>query len=253
MEAGKETAVAAAPEAVGEAAPVPGAALTSGGSSSRPSSARSARDAPVDFLGCHTMGEPSEGGAPFRFQTLLALILSARTTDAAVAHAMQRLRTLAAGESLDGPLTASASSRIDAAFLLRALDGVTSPKRKAEHVSRVAPLRVERYDGDVPADLAASRCRGGPQGRPPFLQQARPHGGDRGRRASADSRRLGWTRGADARRDAEQLEARCRASTGARSTRFRGLWQQVCSADAPAAGRAARRRAARPQIGVEDR
>ena len=220
--------------------------------------ARSSRDAPVDFLGCHTMGEPSEGGAPFRFQTLLALILSARTTDAAVAHAMQRLRTLAAVESLDGHLTASAISRIDAAFLLRALDGVTYPKRKAEHVSRVATLLVERYDGDVPADLDAVLALPGvgPKVAHLFLQHG--HGLTQGIAVDTHvhriARRLGWTRGAktpEATR--KQLEAWLpREHWREINPLLVGFGQQICSADAPAC-RSCRLAVERlcPQIGVE--
>ena len=62
--------------------------------------ARSARTAPVDFLGIHLLGLWEDGPAAFRFQTLAALMLSARTRDAATAHAVHRLRLLAA--PLDG-------------------------------------------------------------------------------------------------------------------------------------------------------
>jgi hypothetical protein len=41
---------------------------------------RSARNAPVDYLGCHMLGEPADGDVNFRFQTLVALMLSPRVT-----------------------------------------------------------------------------------------------------------------------------------------------------------------------------
>ncbi len=69
-------------------------------------SQRASRNAPVDYLGCHTLGEPADGPANFRFQTLLALVLSPRTADAKVAQAMHTLRFLVS--AVDEP-TAAAS------------------------------------------------------------------------------------------------------------------------------------------------
>ena len=75
------------------------------------SRARASRDAPVDYLGCHTLGEHANGEEVFRFQTLVALVLSSRTSDGATATAMQRLRVLT---KPFGGLTAAGLSKVPA-------------------------------------------------------------------------------------------------------------------------------------------
>ena len=55
--------------------------------------ARRHRNAPVDVVGCHTLGKRSDKEGWFRFQTLVGLILSSRTRDEATALAMRRLHS----------------------------------------------------------------------------------------------------------------------------------------------------------------
>ena len=95
--------------------------------------------------------------AAFRFQTLVALVLSARTTDAAVAHAMARLRALAAPLDPEGRLTAQALAEvasIDLELLRKALHGVSYSRVKAERVAQIASTLSERHGGDAPTELA---------------------------------------------------------------------------------------------------
>jgi hypothetical protein len=48
--------------------------------------------APVDTLGCHALGSRHLGPKTYRFQTLIALMLSAQTKDQVTAEAMKGLR-----------------------------------------------------------------------------------------------------------------------------------------------------------------
>ena len=117
--------------------------------------ARSGRNAPVDFLGCHLLGEPADGEPAFRFQTLAALMLSPRTQDAAVAQAMVQLRALAAplDEQGQGRMTAAAVAELDAMLVGRAIAGVSFSKTKAERLLKVAAICSEQHGGDVPRTL----------------------------------------------------------------------------------------------------
>jgi endonuclease III len=53
---------------------------------------RRAEPAPVDTVGCAQLASTTEGDKVFRFQTLVALMLSSQTKDPVTAQAMHRLR-----------------------------------------------------------------------------------------------------------------------------------------------------------------
>jgi uracil-DNA glycosylase len=218
--------------------------------------ARSARSAPVDFIGCHMLGEKSDGEAAFRFQTLVALILSTRTSDNAVASAMQRLRTLAAPLDQRGRLSAQAVAELDTELLGKALVGVTYSKVKTERLARVATTLTERYAGDAPRELTdvLSLPGVGPKVAHLFMQvgwgETLGIGVDTHVHRIAG--RLGWTRGAkNAEATREQLELWMpREHWQELNPLLVGFGQQVC-ADKPAC-RSCRLAAERlcPQIGV---
>ena len=176
--------------------------------------ARRARSAPVDFVGCHALGELSDGAEAFRFQTLIALIISSRTRDGTVAHAMQRLRMLAAplDESGRGRLTAAALSRLEVELIRRAIADVTFSKQKADRLARVATIIDQRYGGDVPRDLEEALALPGVGPKCAHLLMQVAWSETRG--IAVDTHvhriagRLGWTRGAkSAEQTRKQLQA----------------------------------------------
>ncbi|KAI0017461.1 DNA glycosylase, partial [Xylariomycetidae sp. FL0641] len=114
-----------------------------------------AADAPVDALGCERLADPGAGARDRRLQTLVALMLSSRTRDAATAAAMRNLRT-----SLPAHAPAAAPG-LTLANLLAAppaqLDALIRPvgfhRTKAAHLRRAAAALAARHGGDVPATL----------------------------------------------------------------------------------------------------
>lgn len=116
--------------------------------------ARAGRDAPVDFLGCHTLGRAADGDEAYRFQTVLALILAARSSDVAVADAMQRLRLLVAD---DGPVCLETVEVLDETLLMAALTGgpvaIAYPPSKARYILGTCAVLRHKHHGRVPAAL----------------------------------------------------------------------------------------------------
>ena len=221
--------------------------------------ARSARNAPVDFLGCHTLGEPADGPEAWRFQTLIALILSPRTQDATVAQAMVRLRTLAGplDEAGQGRITASAVAGLDEELILRAILGVTYSKQKASRVLQTAQICTEEYAGDVPRDLKAVLRLPGVGPKVGHLLMQVGWGETLGIAVDTHvhriAARLGWTRGAkNAEATRKQLEAWLpREQWQQLNPLLVGFGQQVCAENPNC--RRCRLSAERlcPQIGVQ--
>ena len=220
--------------------------------------ARSARNAPVDFLGCHLQGNPADGEPAFRFQTLIALILSTRTQDATLEQAMGRLRTLAAPLDDSGRLTAAALAELEDEIVGRALLGVTYSRVKAERVVRVAEICRDEHSGDVPRELSAVlKLPGvGPKVAHLLMQVAwgETHGVAVDTHVHRISARLGWTKGAkNAEATRKQLETWLpKEHWQALNPLMVGFGQQICS-ETPQCRRC--RLAADqlcPQIGVEN-
>jgi len=217
---------------------------------------RSARNAPVDFLGCHLLGERADGAAAFRFQTLLGLMLSPRTSDAAVAQAMTRLRTLACACDDDGRMSAQAVANLDEELIERAITGVTYRTQKAARIVKAARICVDEYEGDIPRDLKAVLRLPGVGPKVGHLAMQVAWGETLGIAVDTHvhriSARLGWTRGAkNAEATRKQLESWMpREQWQDLNPLLVGFGQQVCS-DQPAC-RSCRLAAERlcPQIGV---
>ena len=224
---------------------------------------RSARNAAVDFLGCHTLGHLTDGAANHRFQTLTALVLSPRTSDVRVAHAMQRLRLLASISQEEeeeamarGRLTAAAVASLDVDLLTIALRDVQYAYTKASRLSLLARTLADEHGGDVPREMGALLALPGVGPKVAHLFCQVGYGETRG--IAVDSHvhriaaRLGWTRGArDAEASRRQLEAWLPPDRWqALNPLMVGFGQRVC-ADRPACRRchlAAERLC--PQIGV---
>ena len=179
---------------------------------------RSARNAAVDFLGCHTLGHVTDGAANHRFQTLTALVLSPRTSDVCVAHAMQRLRLLASVSQEEevliarNRLTAAAVASLDVDLLTIALRDVRYSKTKAGRLSQLARTLVDEHGGDVPREMRELLALPGVGPKVAHLYSQVGLGETRGIAVDTHvhriAARLGWTRGArDAEASRKQLEA----------------------------------------------
>lgn len=108
---------------------------------------RRSSGAPVDTMGCSQLGDRGDEKL-FRFQTLIALMLSAQTKDEVTAQAVANLRTLPGG------LTPSSlsSSRADAiAPLIRR---VSFYNTKAKRLISAAQICARDYGGDIPDTVA---------------------------------------------------------------------------------------------------
>ncbi len=218
--------------------------------------ARSSRNAPVDFVGCHALGDRRDGDTAFRFQTLVALVLSSRTRDEAVALAMSRLRALAAAAGAGGFCAASIAA-LDEDLILRAIDGTSFAKTKAGRLREVAATLVEDYGGDTPRDLPELLALPGVGPKVAHLHMHIAWGETAGIAVDTHvhriAARLGWTRGAkNAEVTRRQLEAWMpKEHWRPLNPLLVGFGQQVC-ADTPACRRCELGAAKIcPQIGVE--
>ncbi|VDM56782.1 unnamed protein product [Angiostrongylus costaricensis] len=103
---------------------------------------RQSGDAPVDTMGCHKLGDPLASPETFRFQVLMALMLSSQTKDEVTSAAMMRLRSH--GCSVNSMLDISTND------LEKLLHPVGFYKKKAVFIKKVAEILKEKYHGDVP-------------------------------------------------------------------------------------------------------
>jgi endonuclease III len=106
---------------------------------------RSQTEAPVDVVGCEMLGDQAAEPHVFRFQTLVALMLSSQTKDETTAAAMQRLREY--GLTVE-QVCASSEARIK-----ELIYGVGFHNRKASYIKRTADILVEHHGGDIPRTL----------------------------------------------------------------------------------------------------
>uniref|UniRef100_A0A914LFN8 Endonuclease III homolog n=1 Tax=Meloidogyne incognita TaxID=6306 RepID=A0A914LFN8_MELIC len=105
-------------------------------------SMRQNADAPVDLMGCHTCADKNADPKTFRFQTLVALMLSSQTKDQVTSAAMERLKT--AGCSISSLL------ELPKEQLEELLKPVGFYKRKTEYLKRVCTILREKYNDDIP-------------------------------------------------------------------------------------------------------
>ncbi|RKP05665.1 DNA glycosylase [Thamnocephalis sphaerospora] len=122
---------------------------------------RSTIVAPVDVVGCHILGDRRRGPKTYRFQTLVALMLSAQTRDQTTGQAMRQLRAHfgqpgdAAAYDSEDPRAAGELG--DAVATAEAIDACISKVgfhvRKAEFIRKAAGICAQQYDGDIPDTL----------------------------------------------------------------------------------------------------
>ncbi|TKR75982.1 hypothetical protein L596_017197 [Steinernema carpocapsae] len=103
---------------------------------------RETGDAPVDVMGCHMLADPLAEPKVFRFQCLLALMLSSQTRDQITAAAMHRLRDN--GCNIENILA------YPEAELGKMLCPVGMYKKKAQYIQKTAKILQEKYENDIP-------------------------------------------------------------------------------------------------------
>ncbi|XP_064633448.1 endonuclease III-like protein 1 [Lineus longissimus] len=106
---------------------------------------RKCRDAPVDSMGCERIADVNESPKVFRYQTLLALMMSSQTKDEVTSAAMSRLQ--AHGCTIDHILKTSDKQ------LGELISPVGFWKRKAEYIKKTSLILKEKYDYDIPDNI----------------------------------------------------------------------------------------------------
>ena len=103
---------------------------------------RTIRDAPVDEFGSEALPEREASPAVFRYQVLIALMLSSQTRDQIVGSAMRKLQ--AHGLTVENIL------RTDDEVLRSMLFGVGFYNNKTKYIKQTSQILMEKYGGDVP-------------------------------------------------------------------------------------------------------
>uniref|UniRef100_A0A915D3F5 DNA-(apurinic or apyrimidinic site) lyase n=1 Tax=Ditylenchus dipsaci TaxID=166011 RepID=A0A915D3F5_9BILA len=103
---------------------------------------REIKDAPVDTMGCHKLADSLADPKTYRFQVLVALMLSSQTRDQVTAAAMERLRFhgCTIPKIIEFPLPELAQTLCPVGFY----------KRKADFLKRTAIILKEKFNGDIP-------------------------------------------------------------------------------------------------------
>jgi endonuclease-3 len=102
------------------------------------------RTAPCDAEGAEALPEPNLDPKVFRFQTLVALMLSSQTKDAMVGQAMRRLQQHGLTvENLHPNVTPTDK-------LKELIYGVGFHNNKTKFIHQVVLILQEKYDGDIP-------------------------------------------------------------------------------------------------------
>ncbi|KNE66230.1 hypothetical protein AMAG_10468 [Allomyces macrogynus ATCC 38327] len=103
---------------------------------------RATHPAPVDTVGCERLADENAAPRHFRFQTLVALMLSSQTKDEVTAAAMANLRAKG--------LTPEAVVTWDDADLNAAIAKVGFHRRKTQYIKQTAAILLDEYGGDIP-------------------------------------------------------------------------------------------------------
>ncbi|KAG7374753.1 DNA glycosylase [Nitzschia inconspicua] len=109
---------------------------------------RQDRTAPCDGDGAEALPQPNLEPKVFRFQTLIALMLSSQTKDAVVGAAMRRLQEHGLTVENLHPDKTSAET------LKTLIHGVGFHNNKTKYIHQVVQILLEKYDGDIPPTAA---------------------------------------------------------------------------------------------------
>ena len=113
---------------------------------------RADRSAPVDEFGSEELPlrPPQVPLSTFRYQTLIALMLSSQTKDQMVGQAMRKLQT---SPALEGGLCATGVAAAKEDTIRELIYGVGFHNRKASYIKRATALIVEQHSGNVPSTM----------------------------------------------------------------------------------------------------
>ena len=104
---------------------------------------RKHNEAPVDTMGCHTLGE-TERPNIYRFQTLISLILSAQTRDQQTSKAVKNL------QQMKGGLTPEVLASKTEEEISPLIQPVGFYQKKAGNIIKVAQICRDKYNSDIP-------------------------------------------------------------------------------------------------------
>jgi len=107
-----------------------------------------AADAPVDTMGCALLGSRTAEPRTFRFQTLVALMLSAQTKDTVTAPAMEQLKA-----RVKDNFSAQGVLDTDPAVIHDCIRQVGFHNNKLKYILAAARTCVDQYGGDIPDSL----------------------------------------------------------------------------------------------------
>lgn len=105
---------------------------------------RQDKTAPVDEAGAEVLPETSSSPRVFRFQVLIALMLSSQTKDAVVGHAMRQLQQH--GLTVENMTRDKTKPEQLNALIAK----VGFHNRKTEYIQKAVGVLLEKYDGDIP-------------------------------------------------------------------------------------------------------
>ncbi|XP_071566122.1 endonuclease III-like protein 1 [Temnothorax nylanderi] len=98
--------------------------------------------APVDTMGCHKCTDRNASPTMFRYQSLVALMLSSQTKDQVTFAAMQRLNTYGCKPDI---IVATPDD-----VLGRLIHPVGFWKKKVQYIKRTSTILLDKYGGDIP-------------------------------------------------------------------------------------------------------
>jgi endonuclease-3 len=103
---------------------------------------RQDRSAPVDFDGSEALPEKQHGPEIYRFQVLIALMLSSQTKDAVVGETMRKLQ--------EHGLTVQSIRQTPPTKLNELIRKVGFHNNKTKYIKQAAEILSHRYNGDIP-------------------------------------------------------------------------------------------------------
>lgn len=106
---------------------------------------RKHKTAPVDEMGCHKCADPNASDAVFRYQCLLALMLSSQTKDQVTHAAMKRLISYGCTPSI---ITATSND-----IIIKLIHPVGFANKKADYIKKTSVILLDKYNGDIPKTI----------------------------------------------------------------------------------------------------
>lgn len=108
---------------------------------------RSGNDAPVDSMGCHQCTDTEAPEPVRRFHQLVALMLSSQTKDQVTFAAMQRLREIPGGLTIDNII------QIPDDELVKIIHPVGFKNTKTKHIKATSKILKEKFNSDIPDSI----------------------------------------------------------------------------------------------------